>query len=230
MEGFAFPRRFVKDGLAESLSKNMRALLAFLNERVVRYDAGGVDVTLPGGLTLGGPMDADGNDLSDVGSVTHEHPTSGSVVWDWEDDYWRARFGGTATPAGIRIDDYDTERIELNRDGTIVATSFEGDLVQESWNTPSLSNSWVNYGGAFQDVRYRKDSSGVVHVQGLVKSGTAATVFTLPAGYRPDESLVFATWGGSSAYRLNVASTGEVGFPSGYGATPYMSVSCSFAT
>lgn len=183
MEGFAFPRRFVKDGLAESLSKNMRALLAFLNERVVRYDAGGTNVTLPGNLTVDGDIDVTDLTVADV-----------------------------------------------TLSGTISGGTFDGDITEESWTAPTLVNSWVDYGSGFQTTRYRKDSNGIVHIQGLVKDGTAATVFTLPSGYRPAAALVFTTWGGATPYRLNIASTGVVSFPSGYGATPYMSVSCSFAT
>lgn len=52
------------------------------------------------------------------GQIEHVHPSSGSVVIDWEDDYLRYRFGGTSTPAGIRIDDYDGVSIELNRNGS----------------------------------------------------------------------------------------------------------------
>ncbi len=61
----------------------------------------------------------------------------------------------------------------------------------ENWIAPSLSNSWVNYGGSYSTAGYYKDPLGIVHIRGMVKDGTADTaVFTLPAGYRPEHLLV----------------------------------------
>ena len=57
-----------------------------------------------------------------------------------------------------------------------------------SWSTPTLLNSWVNYGGGLAPARYKKDKFGVVWVQGMIKSGTTTggtVIFNLPAGYRP---------------------------------------------
>ena len=58
-------------------------------------------------------------------------------------------------------------------------------LQQESWQTPRLLNDWVNYGNGFNNAGYFKDSLGIVHLKGLVRGGTADTIFTLPLGYRP---------------------------------------------
>ncbi len=67
----------------------------------------------------------------------------------------------------------------------LVVTGGETSLQQESWQTPTLQNSWVNWGGEYNRAGYFKDSLGIVHLKGLVKNGTANTIFTLPAGYRP---------------------------------------------
>jgi len=63
----------------------------------------------------------------------------------------------------------------------------------------TFQNGWVNYGSGFPPCTYWKDAMGIVHLEGLVQGGTInATVFTLPAGYRPGVlsgagSIMFAT-------------------------------------
>ena len=62
----------------------------------------------------------------------------------------------------------------------------ENFLTVEDWNAPSLINSWVNYGGAYDTAGYYIDPYGVVHLKGALKTGTSGTVaFVLPTGYRP---------------------------------------------
>lgn len=163
--GFAFPRSFRKDTLAESLSRNMRELTTYLNTWVVRFEADGTSLDLPGTL------DVTGNTTLD----------------------------GTLSVAG--------------------ATDV-GSLTEESWSTPTLLNSWVNYGSTLQGARYRKDSNGVVHVQAHLKSGTTTAwtvVFNLPAGYRPANDLMMIghsdgglTGGRIAILRVNVKTNGDI--------------------
>ena len=68
-----------------------------------------------------------------------------------------------------------------------------GKLVDAStqWVLPTLINGWLAYGGGFSTPGYMRDSSGIVHLRGLVKNGvigagTAGTIFTLPIGFRPE--------------------------------------------
>jgi hypothetical protein len=57
--------------------------------------------------------------------------------------------------------------------------------------------SWSNGGGpAYADAGYRKDTSGFVHLQGLVQlsepsGGNSLSIFYLPPGYRPTEEHLF---------------------------------------
>ena len=63
---------------------------------------------------------------------------------------------------------------------------------QQAWQSPTLLNSWVNYGGTFSNAGYMKDSLGFVHLRGLIKDGTVTlAAFNLPAGYRPANDTAF---------------------------------------
>ena len=60
-----------------------------------------------------------------------------------------------------------------------------------SWKSFAYQNSWADYGAPFGPAGYRKLSSGLVVLKGLVQGGTAAGIATLPAGYRPGHQGLF---------------------------------------
>lgn len=65
-----------------------------------------------------------------------------------------------------------------------------------AWTALTLENSWVNLGGTYATAGYYKDDMSIVRLKGVLKSGTVAdgtTIFTLPAGFRPSEDLMFST-------------------------------------
>jgi hypothetical protein len=96
------------------------------------------------------------------------------------------------------------------------------------WIAPTLVNSWVNFGTSFAEAGYYIDALTRVHFRGLVKDGTVTpgtVLFTLPAGYRPLDSLLFTTFtfdgaATQTACRVDVHSDGTVtagaGVESGY--------------
>lgn len=56
----------------------------------------------------------------------------------------------------------------------------------------AFGGTWVNFGGSNEPARYWKDYTGLVHLGGIVKAGTiGTTIFTLPAGYRPQYAMIF---------------------------------------
>lgn len=73
--------------------------------------------------------------------------------------------------------------------------------VQPAWQTPTLGTGWANFDaggpGNYGFPQYMKDSLGFVHLRGLAKNSTAAAntntvnalIFTLPAGYRPAQTM-----------------------------------------
>lgn len=93
---------------------------------------------------------------------------------------------------------------------------------------PAFVNSWVNFDTtAYHGARFWKDPMGIVHVEGLVKSGTVpATIFVLPAGYRPSRAHAWATTTSTGYGRVDVAATGDVVAQSG--GNGYFSINVSF--
>lgn len=76
-----------------------------------------------------------------------------------------------------------------------IEDSLSGKTVSvEDWTSPSLQNSWEDYGGSFDDSGYMKDSQGVVHLKGLIRYGEIpGNIFVLPKGYRPLYPIIFET-------------------------------------
>jgi hypothetical protein len=62
-------------------------------------------------------------------------------------------------------------------------------LATQDVTTPvTFEDSWEDYAATHTPVGYWRDSTGVVHLTGVAKSGdigAAKAIFTLPAGYRP---------------------------------------------
>lgn len=85
------------------------------------------------------------------------------------------------------------------------------DLQPGPWQTPTLLNSWLNYGNGYQNAGYYKDAFGIVHLRGLIWNGTVgAACFVLPVGYRPAARVLFSTQSNSAPGRVDVESIGNV--------------------
>lgn len=83
---------------------------------------------------------------------------------------------------------------------------------------PTLLNSWVNYSAAHRPAGFYKDSSGLVRIEGLIKSGTATpgtTIFTLPSGYRPSKDIYFPTASNGAHGEVTITSAGSVNIVAG---------------
>jgi hypothetical protein len=83
-----------------------------------------------------------------------------------------------------------------------------------AWLSPTLLNSWVNYGAPFETAGYRKTPTGEVQLRGMIKNGTTTNgtvLFTLPAGYRPANTRAFpSVQGGNASCRIDVSAAGDV--------------------
>lgn len=82
---------------------------------------------------------------------------------------------------------------------------------------PTFANGWTNYDtNGWTPLRFWKDSSGMVTIEGLVRDGTAnSVIFVLPEGYRPGRGLLFSQDSTTGHARVDVAPTGEVKQASG---------------
>lgn len=77
----------------------------------------------------------------------------------------------------------------------------------------SLQNSWVQYGGTFRNAQYFKDSDGIVHLHGMVKSGVLAggtIIATLPLGYRLSKDAFFLTLCDTANATIKIDSSGNI--------------------
>ena len=105
-----------------------------------------------------------------------------------------------------------------------------GPAALNTWQTPgSFQNGWSNYGAGSRPVRFRREGFDLVRIEGLVAGGTLnATVFDLPAGYRPTTNLHFASQSNITFGLVYVNAAGSVQF---WGTTNvYASLNVTFAT
>jgi hypothetical protein len=81
------------------------------------------------------------------------------------------------------------------------------------WTVPTLAGTWVDSSG-WAAARYRVEGRELI-IDGSCEDGAAATIFTLPVGYRPDTTKTFAVAAQDSgnayitAY-VEIATTGVV--------------------
>ena len=91
------------------------------------------------------------------------------------------------------------------------------------------ANSWVKFGAGWAPIKYRKTPDGTVQLRGLMKNGIiGSSPFTLPTGYRPTISLIFAAATSTGYGEMRISSGGIVTAISG--GTSWFSVNCNFPT
>jgi hypothetical protein len=90
-------------------------------------------------------------------------------------------------------------------------TDLLSTVTPTAWTAVTFQNSWANYGSGWQTAQYRKIGD-IVYLRGLIAGGASATTaFTLPVGFRPPSSLLFAVDKETLTHgRLDVLSSGNV--------------------
>jgi hypothetical protein len=122
---------------------------------------------------------------TDVGSATDTiHSTDYAGPWVLYQSV------ATQVPASARfaqivismsgVGEFDLDSILFDTDERWHNVGAPGEIAQ-------FSNGWQNWGSPYAVARYRREKSGWITMEGLVKGGSPlnSTVLTLPVGYRP---------------------------------------------
>lgn len=95
------------------------------------------------------------------------------------------------------------------------------DVTDGQWIAPTLLNSWVNFGGAWETAGYMR-KGGTVYLRGLIKNGTITAgtdFFILPVGYRPAQDIHIATVSSNAICTVQILADGTVQVGAGASAT-----------
>lgn len=126
----------------------------------------------------------------------------------------------------------DPTRLAAGGDGQelILSSGTAAWAGETTWTVPTLGNGWTSGGGADAIVGYRKLSSGLVVLTGVLHPGTwGATIFTLPAGYQPGAIIVFGLISGIGIQQLVIDTTGAVSInQTTAGTTTYVGLNGAF--
>jgi len=110
-------------------------------------------------------------------------------------------------------------------------TKLDLIITAGAWIAPTLLNGWSNYGSGYAPVGYFKDSSGVVHLRGIILPGTLySIIFDLPSGYRPPYHENFPLLSAWTLGGLTITSSGEVYYNAGQDADWISLCGVSFRT
>lgn len=109
---------------------------------------------------------------------------------------------------GLLVDDLRIAG-SLNVIGTV---NFHRQLVPVgSSGAAPFANGWQNFGSTYAPAAYWKDENGLVHLEGLIKSGTLSiAAFVLPPGYRPAMDRIFSVFSNNSVGMIQVQADGSV--------------------
>lgn len=126
----------------------------------------------------------------------------------------------TGNPHGTTKSDVGLSNVDNTSDANkpvstaqAAALALKADKALEAWISPSLLNGWENYGSGYQDAGFLKDNFGIVRLKGLVKNGSInSVIFTLPAGYRPEASMVLLVNANGGPCYMEIHSSGSVYF------------------
>lgn len=204
-----------------------------------------IRTTNASGIAIPGCVDVvvDGNMLSNPGSEWISSVTAGQRCGVWapntptgaapyqtpvgnviSNNTIRDDLGTHKMYYGIYIQDVSGNNVNNVRGNYIAGAASSNYLMPvqtnigelEAIKTPTLLNSWVNYGTPYVDLGYCKTEDSLVFLRGMVKSGTVgAIIFTLPEYYRPSNQLIFNVITSTGSGRLDIFQNGDVVLVSG---------------
>lgn len=131
----------------------------------------------------------------------------------------------------------DLIRITQSSTGNWIAVGRLVPAAGDAWVAPSLTSPWANFAGGFQAARYRLYASGDVAIEGVVGTGATSVsgtsaLFTMPAGYRPVDTVMTAqVMNGNAVRQLTINNLGQVRFVNlPAGTVTFINLNCRFST
>ena len=95
----------------------------------------------------------------------------------------------------------------LSVSGTYTETGYTHN---NGWTSVTFQNGWANLGGGYAPCQYAQQNN-VVHVKCGAQAGAVGSVmFTLPAGFRPSETIYFPAYEGGATKFISIDSSGQV--------------------
>ena len=127
--------------------------------------------------------------------------------------------GVTKAQVGLGNVDNTSDANKPISTATQTALNLKANKAQEAWITPTLLNGWVN--SLTYPVQYRKNEFGKIELKGMCSGGaTGQVVFSLAAGYRPNQTIEFiGSRGSANIYGLFINNSGSVVFTTTNGAS-----------
>lgn len=159
-----------------------------------------------------------GNQKARISAYDYDPSASYSVTYLMLDKYPAVDITGTyaKNEKALLLDAVKTLQDNTTRISVLESKKAEKD--NPAWITPTLLNGWVPFSSSSPTAQFYKDSNGVVHIRGFIKSGLGnAIVFNLPPGYRPGAfsampvvSAADAAGAGLSSGTINIQPNGQI--------------------
>ena len=127
------------------------------------------------------------------GTRIYDDQNMGTLIASFGDATGSGRYN-TYLRGNVGIGTTSAPAAKLEVNGTLKVSST-ATIGQENWRGVNFHNGWVNYDNTYNHAGFFKDSLGIVHLKGLVRSGAIGwgkVIFQLPAGYRPAARCLFA--------------------------------------
>ena len=188
------------------------------------YGGGGRSILVPGGqpAAAGNPGygygggGAGGGVSNHVSTAAGGNGSSGVVIVT---EFGMTALSSSTNAAGaVRFDLPQSLLSTQQTQARANIAAMQATTFDTAWTPLPYLNGWVDYGAGYSPCGYRKLSSGLVILKGLVKNGTASVILTLPAGYRPGLTLIFnmqTNPGGATPCRVDVGPNGDIGHQGG---------------
>jgi hypothetical protein len=147
--------------------------------------------------------------------------TSGS--FGYPTDFWEYNPNSANLTQQGNVFNEANKLVKLDTSGNLTMNgglNINGIINTPGFTTPTLLNGWINYdvNAGYAAAGYFKDKHSVVHLKGLIKSGTTTTatpLLNLPAGYRPSEIMIYIVVNSGGFGRVDVYPSGDVQILSG---------------